>query len=68
MCRCIVSYGYAGISAGSECMPTVAGYLTRANCGLHIGNFELDRSDGEIRYRWPATPWTPSPVTTRWTI
>lgn len=26
-------------------------YLTRANYGLVLGNFEMDMSDGEIRYR-----------------
>jgi hypothetical protein len=30
---------------------TVAEYLTRANYGLIIGNFELDFNDGEIRYK-----------------
>jgi len=29
----------------------VAEYLTRANWGLAIGNFELDYSDGEVRYK-----------------
>ncbi len=29
----------------------VAEYLTRANYGLTIGNFELDFSDGEVRYK-----------------
>ena len=29
----------------------VAEYLTRANWGLMIGNFELDYSDGEVRYK-----------------
>jgi len=29
----------------------VAEYLTRANYGLLVGNFELDLSDGEIRYK-----------------
>jgi hypothetical protein len=26
-------------------------FLTRANYGLYIGNFELDLSDGEVRYK-----------------
>jgi len=26
-------------------------YLTRANYGLRIGNFELDLDDGEVRYK-----------------
>src|SRR5262245_1344418 len=31
--------------------PAMAEYLTRANYGLYIGNFELDFNDGEIRYK-----------------
>lgn len=30
---------------------TVAQFLTRANYGIVIGNFELDLDDGEIRYK-----------------
>jgi hypothetical protein len=29
----------------------IAEYLTRANFGLDIGNFEMDFSDGEVRYK-----------------
>lgn len=29
----------------------MAEYLTRANFGLNIGNFEMDFDDGEIRYK-----------------
>lgn len=29
----------------------VAEFLTRANYGLNIGNFEMDFSDGEIKYK-----------------
>lgn len=29
----------------------VAEYLTRANYGLHVGNFEMDMTDGEVRYK-----------------
>ena len=29
----------------------VAEYITRANYGLRIGNFELDFDDGEVRYK-----------------
>jgi len=29
----------------------VAEYLTRANHNLHIGNFEMDFSDGNVRYK-----------------
>jgi hypothetical protein len=42
----------------------VAEYLTRANYGLILGNFEMDFSDGEVRYKTSIdveggqlTPW-----------
>ncbi|MSQ26612.1 MAG: YbjN domain-containing protein [Dehalococcoidia bacterium] len=31
--------------------PPMAEFLTRANYGLRIGNFEMDCEDGEVRYR-----------------
>jgi hypothetical protein len=31
--------------------PTAAEFLTRANYGLRIGNFEMDMEDGEVRYK-----------------
>jgi hypothetical protein len=31
--------------------PLVSEFLTRANYGLMIGNFELDFTDGEVRYK-----------------
>lgn len=31
--------------------PAVAEFLTRANFGLNIGNFEFDLNDGQIRYK-----------------
>lgn len=34
-----------------EKRPAVAEFLTRANYGLVLGNFEMDYSDGEIRYK-----------------
>ncbi|TYQ25039.1 hypothetical protein PseudUWO311_17090 [Pseudanabaena sp. UWO311] len=30
---------------------SIAEYITRANFGLNIGNFEMDFDDGEIRYK-----------------
>lgn len=33
----------------------IALYLTRCNYGLTIGNFELDMSDGEVRYKTSVT-------------
>lgn len=49
-CLRIFSYGYVDQHADEDCMASVCEYLTRANYGLSIGNFELDHSDGEIRY------------------
>lgn len=44
-------YVIAPIKAPEPERPVVAEYLTRANYGLRIGNFEMDYSDGEIRYK-----------------
>lgn len=35
----------------TERIPAVAEFLTRANFSTVIGNFELDWSDGEVRYK-----------------
>ncbi|MDR0531049.1 MAG: YbjN domain-containing protein [Oscillospiraceae bacterium] len=45
------SYAVCPLSADAESMPRICDYLTRANYGLKIGNFELDQRDGEIRYK-----------------
>ena len=42
-----------GLSAGRGAeikRQDIAEYLTRANYGMVMGNFEMDYSDGEIRY------------------
>lgn len=39
------------MNASEEYRPAIAEYLTRANYGLKNGNFEMDFSDGEIRYK-----------------
>lgn len=44
-------YAVAPIKVPDEVRPAVAEYITRANYGLRIGNFELDYSDGEVRYK-----------------
>ncbi len=44
-------YATININADSNCRMAVAEYLTRANYGLKVGNFELDMNDGEIRYK-----------------
>ena len=47
--RCISLSG-ANHSAGGK-IPEAAEFITRANYGLTIGNFELDFDDGEVRYK-----------------
>ncbi|NJN68679.1 MAG: YbjN domain-containing protein [Chloroflexaceae bacterium] len=44
-------YAIAPFNVAEEKRPAVAEYITRANYGLPIGNFEMDYSDGEVRYR-----------------
>jgi hypothetical protein len=44
-------YAVAPVKAAEEVRSDVAEYLTRANYGLRIGNFELDYHDGEVRYK-----------------
>ena len=46
-----VLYAVAGVKAPEASRPEVAEFITRANYGLILGNFELDFSDGEIRYK-----------------
>ncbi|HEX8600766.1 MAG TPA: YbjN domain-containing protein [Chloroflexia bacterium] len=44
-------YSYAPVKAPEDKRPILADFLTRANYGLYIGNFEMDYNDGEIRYK-----------------
>lgn len=44
-------YAVAPVKVAEEVRNAVAEYITRANYGLRIGNFELDYSDGEVRYK-----------------
>ncbi len=44
-------YVLSPVKAPEESRPAVAEFITRANYGLRIGNFELDYSDGEVRYK-----------------
>lgn len=37
--------------SAKECLRAMAEFITRANYGLHMGCFELDFRDGEIRYK-----------------
>ena len=44
-------YGYPTLKADTETMTRVAEYLIMANYGLPYGNFELDFTDGEVRFK-----------------
>jgi hypothetical protein len=46
-----VFYSVAPVRAPEVLRPAVAEFLTRANLGLIIGNFELDYDDGEVRFK-----------------
>ncbi|MCE9531052.1 MAG: YbjN domain-containing protein [Planctomycetes bacterium] len=47
----LIFYSYLPVNAPPEKMQTAAEFITRANRGMRIGNFELDFEDGEIRYK-----------------
>lgn len=44
-------YSILDTKVPSDKREAVSEYLTRANYGLRIGNFEMDFSDGEVRYK-----------------
>ncbi len=46
-----VFYAIATFRVPEQARSAVAEFITRANYGLRIGNFEMDYSDGEIRYK-----------------
>jgi hypothetical protein len=46
-----VFYSRAGFRVPEERRAAVAEFISRANYGMIIGNFELDVEDGEIRYK-----------------
>jgi hypothetical protein len=47
----VLFYSYCPVKAPEEKRPILADFLTRANYGLYIGNFEMDYNDGEIRFK-----------------
>jgi len=47
----LIFYSYMPVNATPEKMTEVAEFVTRANRGMRIGNFELDFDDGEVRYK-----------------
>jgi hypothetical protein len=44
-------YAIATVNVPDEVRPAVAEFLMRANYGMRIGNFEMDYSDGEVRFK-----------------
>ena len=46
-----VFYSVVAVKAPEARRPALAEFLTRANFGLIVGNFELDWDDGEVRYK-----------------
>ncbi|MBW4652194.1 MAG: YbjN domain-containing protein [Kaiparowitsia implicata GSE-PSE-MK54-09C] len=50
----IVFYSLCPLAAPDDKRPAVAEFITRANYGMVLGNFELDFEDGEIRYKTSA--------------
>ncbi len=46
-----VFYSVFPVRTPADRMSEIAEFITRANYGMIIGNFELDYSDGEIRYK-----------------
>lgn len=49
--RQLLFYSVCAAHAPEEKRHAIAEFLTRANYGLAIGNFELDFDDGEIRFK-----------------
>ncbi len=46
-----VFYSVYPVRAPDNMLPQVAEFITRANYGMIVGNFEMDYTDGEIRYK-----------------
>jgi hypothetical protein len=47
----LLFYSVCPVHIPEDRRPAVAEYITRANYGLSIGNFEMDYTDGEVRYK-----------------
>jgi hypothetical protein len=47
----VAFYSVAPFNIPEETRPAVMEFITRANHGLIIGNFELNLADGEVRYK-----------------
>jgi len=49
--RQVVFYSVAPVQVPEDKRATISEFITRANYGLILGNFELDFADGELRYK-----------------
>jgi hypothetical protein len=47
----IVVYSICPLRVPPSQRPLMAEFITRANYGLVVGNFEMDYEDGEVRYK-----------------
>ena len=47
----VTFYSYCPVKVPEDKRPIMADFLTRANYGLYIGNFEMDYNDGEVRFK-----------------
>jgi len=47
----LVVYSVLPVLVPEERRDEIAGFITRANYDLPIGNFEMDYGDGEVRYK-----------------
>lgn len=49
--KTLIFYSYISIKIPSKKTQVMSEFINRANYGLVLGNFEIDFSDGEIRYK-----------------
>jgi hypothetical protein len=47
----LLCYSSCPFNIPEELRPVAAEFITRANYGLRVGNFELDFEDGEVRFK-----------------
>lgn len=50
----VLFYSVAQLRVPEERRAAVAEFITRANYGMIVGNFEMDYNDGEVRYKTSA--------------
>jgi hypothetical protein len=50
----LIVYSVLPVLVPEERRDEIAAFLTRANYGMPVGNFEMDYGDGEVRYKTSA--------------